>query len=104
VDGLEQVLGEAKALLADRASIKSESGQATIIVIIRALKAIVHGRPLTPYPAKHPKTDLGSAGPTISLFDELPALVRKPHQIRGFAPFAASSFRSSGSFPNSTMC
>jgi hypothetical protein len=53
MSGLEKVLGEARGLLADRQTIKSEAGYLTMVVIVRALEALLTGEPATPYPRKH---------------------------------------------------
>jgi hypothetical protein len=53
------ILTEARAALADKSIIKSEAGQLTLRILVRALECLVHGQPVTQHPPKHHGADDG---------------------------------------------
>ena len=64
---LEQVYSEAKRLLADKQFVaKSESGAATMLLIVRLLEALIYDEVRTPWPSKiHHPEDLEPSGPAV---------------------------------------
>jgi hypothetical protein len=56
---LEQVLQEAKAWLNDRGTMKSESSQITMRVIIRLCEALIYDEVRTPHPSRFHGPDDG---------------------------------------------